>query len=55
MAKLLVLDIGGTYIKYGATDERGALLPESVRQTPSHADEEAGAFLDALRRIIRDS
>ncbi len=55
MAKLLVLDIGGTYIKYGATDERGALLPESVRQTPSHADEEAGAFLDALRRIIRET
>ncbi len=55
MAKLLVLDIGGTFIKYGATDGRGALLPDSVRQTPSRADGPAEAFLDALRQIIRET
>ena len=54
MGKLLVLDIGGTYIKYGTADEHGSLIRETVRQCPSHAEEDAGAFLDALRSIISD-
>ena len=53
MAKLLVLDVGGTFIKYGVTDEDGALLPETVGQMPSCADGEAEDFLNAVRGIIR--
>lgn len=54
MGKLLVLDIGGTFIKYGSADENGGLLRETVRQTPSHAEEDAEAFFQALRAIIRE-
>lgn len=54
MGKLLVLDIGGTFIKYGAADEKGGLIRETVRQIPSHAEEDAEAFFEALRAIIRE-
>lgn len=54
MRKLLVLDVGGTAIKYGLADEKGMLIPNSVRQTPSHANEDAAAFLDTVRRIISE-
>ena len=43
MGNLLVLDIGGTFIKYGVADESGGLLPGSVGQTPSHAEDRAEA------------
>lgn len=54
MGKLLVLDIGGTFIKYGAADEKGELIRETVRQIPSHAEESAEAFFEVLRAIIRE-
>ena len=54
MRKLLVLDIGGTFIKYGSADEKGDLIRETVRQIPSHAEEDAEAFFEALRTIIRE-
>lgn len=54
MRKLLVLDVGGTAVKYGLADETGVLMPESVRQTPSHADEDAEAFLNTVRGIISE-
>ena len=52
MGKLLVLDVGGTFIKYGLADERGTLIQSTVRQTPSHAEEDAGAFFGALKEIL---
>ena len=55
MAKLLVLDIGGTFVKHGVTGENGALLPHTVGQTPSMADGGAEDFLNALRGIIREA
>ena len=55
MAKLLVLDIGGTFVKHGVTGENGALLPDTVGQTPSMADGGAEDFLNALRGIIREA
>ena len=55
MGNLLVLDIGGTFIKYGVADEGGELLPGSVGQTPSHAEDRAEAFMDALRNILRQA
>ena len=54
MRKLLVLDVGGTAIKYGLADEKGVLIPDSVRQTPSHANEDADAFLNTARGIIAE-
>ena len=54
MRKLLVMDVGGTAIKYGLADEQGVLIPESVRQTPSHANEDADAFLNTVRGIIAE-
>ncbi len=52
---MVVFDIGGTFIKYALTDENGELLADTVRQAPSHADEDYGAFLGALERILRDA
>lgn len=54
MRKLLVMDVGGTAIKYGLADEKGVLIPESVRQTPAHADEDADAFLNTVRGVIAE-
>ncbi|MBQ8137466.1 MAG: ROK family protein [Clostridia bacterium] len=50
---ILVMDVGGTKIKYGAARDDGTLLPETVEQADSHADESADAVLSALRQIIR--
>ncbi|MBQ9263919.1 MAG: ROK family protein [Clostridia bacterium] len=55
MGKLLVLDIGGTFIKYGVADEQGRLMESTVGQTPSHADGSAQDFLDALRAILSET
>ncbi|MBR5110812.1 MAG: ROK family protein [Clostridia bacterium] len=54
MGKLLVLDVGGTFIKYGTADEKGCLLRDSVRQIPAHAQDDAGAFFEALQTILRE-
>ena len=55
MDRLLVLDVGGTFIKYGLADMSGRLLPGSVAQVPSHSEDSAEAFLDALRGILRET
>ena len=31
---MLVLDVGGTYVKYALTDAAGRLRPDTVGQTP---------------------
>ena len=36
---ILVLDVGGSFLKYGVADQRGALLPGSVGEAPARADE----------------
>ena len=54
MGNLLVLDIGGTFIKYGLADANG-LLPDTVRQAPSCAEESAPAFLNNLRSILQEA
>lgn len=52
---MLVLDIGGTFIKYALTDENGALIPETVGQTPTDAEGSYEAFLDVLADTIRQT
>ena len=49
---MLVLDVGGTYVKYALTDAAGRLLPDTVGQTPSDAQGSYEAFLAVLTRII---
>ena len=49
---MLVLDIGGSFIKYGLSDEQGNLLAGSAGQIPSDANGEYGHFLEVLRRVI---
>lgn len=52
---MLVLDIGGTYVKYALTDGAGRLLPETVAQTPSVGQDSSGEFLVVLARIVREA
>lgn len=47
---MLLIDIGGTFIKYTTSDENGNLA--QARQVPSRSDEGADAVLDTLSRII---
>lgn len=49
---MLVLDVGGTYVKYALTDGEGRLLPDTVAQTPSDAQGSAEAFLAVLAGIV---
>ena len=55
MEHLLVLDIGGSYIKYGLADTSGRLLPDTVRQTPSHADDTPEEVLGALSAVLSEA
>lgn len=52
---MLVLDIGGTYVKYALTDEAGCLLPETVAQMPSGEQDGGEQFLAVLSRIVREA
>lgn len=52
---MLVLDIGGTYIKHALTDDKGAMLPETVAQTPSDAEGSYEGFTGALSGIIAEA
>ena len=52
---MVVFDIGGTFIKYALTAENGELLTDTVRQTPSHADDDYDAFLGAMEGILREA
>lgn len=49
---MLVLDIGGTFVKYALTDARGGILPETVSQTPANAGGTYEDFLDTLHTIL---
>ena len=49
---MLVLDIGGTFIKSALTDPAGKLIPDTLAQTPSDADGGYEDFLDVLRGIL---
>ena len=50
---ILVMDVGGTTIKYGLAGDDGTLLPDTVRQADSRADGSAEEVFSALRGIIR--
>lgn len=52
---MLVLDIGGTAIKYAVADGEGRLLPGTAAQRPAHADGSYEAFLNVLRDIIAEA
>lgn len=52
---MLVLDVGGTFVKYALTDSAGRLLPDTVGQTPSDAQGSCEAFLAVLSRIIESA
>lgn len=50
---ILVLDVGGSFLKYGVADERGALLPGSVGEAPARADESPEKVYEAFGEVIR--
>ena len=50
---ILVLDVGGSFLKYGVADERGALLPGSVGEAPARADESPVKVYEAFGEVIR--
>lgn len=50
---MLVMDIGGTFVKSALTDEAGGLLADTVIQTPSDANGGYDVFLDMLTGILR--
>lgn len=52
MVTTLLLDIGGTFIKYGLSDESGKLLSDSIGQVPSEADSSYDHFLQVLSEVI---
>ena len=52
---MLVMDIGGTFIKSGLTDPGGKLIPITVTQTPSEADGTYEGFLNRLSGILSDA
>lgn len=50
---ILVLDVGGSFLKYGVADEQGALLPGSVGEAPARADESPEKVYEAFGEVIR--
>lgn len=50
---ILVLDVGGSFLKYGVADQRGALLPGSVGEAPARADESPEKVYEAFGEVIR--
>ena len=50
---ILVLDVGGSFLKYGVADEKGALLPGSVGEVPARADESPEKVYEAFEEVIR--
>ena len=49
---MLVMDIGGTFIKSALTDSDGKLIPGTVVQTPSDANGSCERFLNTLSGIL---
>ena len=54
MKEILLLDVGGTSIKYGLAGPDG-LRPETVRQRPSRADGTREEILDVFRSIAEEA
>ena len=52
---MLVLDIGGTSVKYALADASGSLLPGSVCQRPANADGTFEDFLALLNSILLEA
>lgn len=50
---ILVLDVGGSFLKYGVADQQGALLPGSVGEAPARADESPEKVYEAFGEVIR--
>ena len=48
----LLLDIGGSFLKYALTDEAGRLDPATVGETPSRAEGSAEEIAGAIRDVI---
>lgn len=49
---MLVMDIGGTFIKSALTDADGKVIPGTVVQTPSDANGSCDGFLNTLSGIL---
>lgn len=51
----LVIDVGGTFIKYGVADGSGALIEESVSQIHAHSDGTVNEVYSVFEGIIKRS
>ena len=51
----LVLDVGGSYIKYAVADKNGQFLSGSMGQTPAYAEEGPDAIFAVISSIIHTS
>jgi len=49
----LVMDIGGSFIKYAAANREGKLLPGSIGQMEANADGSAEEIFSTIREVIR--
>lgn len=52
---ILVLDVGGSFLKYGVTDENGCLREETVGEFPTQASETPQKVYDAFSEVIRQA
>ena len=52
MKPRLVMDIGGTFIKYGLVDANGVLLPASVGKAATHSGSSASEVFSEVDRLV---
>jgi len=52
MESFLVLDVGGTFIKYAMADGSGAIVKETVGEEPAHSEGAPELFLQALGNVV---
>lgn len=52
MIPRLVMDIGGSFIKYGLVDANGVLLPASVGKTATHSGSSASEVFSEVDRLV---
>lgn len=52
MKPRLVMDIGGSFIKYGLVDANGVLLPASVGKTATHSGSSASEVFSEVDRLV---
>ena len=50
--RMLLLDIGGSFLKYALTDAEGHVDPQTVGEAPSHAEGSAEEARGAIREVI---